>query len=237
MEIEANSKSRLNASNWLKTSLLILVLFLPALTTFFTFITPSIPEISYPLGKAILILFPVAWLYFNAIPLGTIPSRWNLSFRRKDLVWGLATGMLISVAVFILYVTVFANRLTSEGIVSTLPDYVLNHYVLVSLFLSLGNAFMEEYFWRAFVLSEMSERFGWPVAVWLNGPLFGLHHWVILQAYFPLWQAAIFTLGTIAGGWLWSWMRMKGLSSWSCYVSHLVVDLAVLAIGYIVVFA
>jgi len=211
--------------------LLLLSILLPGLTTYLAFIVKIAPQIVYPICKIVLIGFPILWVKRQGFRGRDFAEQWGLRFSRKDLLWGLGTGIGIGAFIATLYFSFFNRHINSDGIVETLPDYVLNHYILAALVVSLWNSLLEEYYWRAFLMWEMEERWGWKKAVLLNGPLFGIHHIIILGAYFPWPQAILFTFGTVLGGWIWAWMRMKGLSSWSCYISHVIVDLTALAIG------
>jgi len=220
----------------MKPILLFLVASLPALTTFLAFVWPRLPHLAYPAGKVLMGIVPVLWIAGFRIPVQEAARRWGFRFRAADLAWGLLTGLFISAGLWLLYLALFRGTLEASGILATLPAPMLEHFWLSALAVSLGNSLLEEYFWRGFWLRGMADRFGPRSAVALNGLFFGVHHLILLGSFFPFAPALLFTLGTSVGGWLWSWMRMRGLSLAACYVSHLLVDLALMAIGYDLLF-
>jgi len=216
--------------------LLALAALAPAATVFAAFILRLAPEWVYPLGKGLMILVPTLWILIDRWSWREVIDRWALRFRLRDLFWALGTGLIVSLAILALYALFFHHRLDAQGIVSTLPAYLIDHFWLSALGVSVANSLLEEYFWRAFLLERTAVRLGWRKAAILNGLLFGVHHWLLLSCFFPPFIAAILTFGTIAGGWIWSAMRMKGLSIWSCHLSHIMADLAVMTAGYFILF-
>ena len=216
--------------------LLILAALVPLCATYLSFSNRDYFQFIYPLGKSTIILLPILWIWKNKFTWKNIIDKWGLKFQKKDIRWGILTGLAISIPIFILYSTIFYKLLDANGIISSLPPIVLQYFWVTAIFISLWNSFMEEYFWRAFLLSAMVPNFGWTKSILINGLFFGFHHYIMLNAYFH-WGIALFlTFGTMAGGWIWSWMRMKGLSIWACYISHVLIDLSVMVIGYIIIF-
>ena len=218
-----------------KAFLLILFALIPLCATYMSFSYRQFLLFTYPTGKATVILLPLFWIWKNKFSWKDVINSWGLKFQKKDIRWGILTGSVISVPIFILYGTVFYKLLDADGIVSSLPPIVLQYFWVTAVFISLWNSFMEEYFWRAFLLGAMVPNFGWAKSILINGLFFGFHHYIMLDAYFH-WGIALFlTFGTMAGGWIWSWMRMKGLSIWACYISHVLIDFSVMVIGYIII--
>lgn len=216
--------------------LLALVALAPAATVIAAFILRLAPEWVYPLGKSLMIIVPTLWILIDRWSWRDVIDRWTLRFCLRDILWGFGTGLTISLAILALYALFFRHRLNAEGIVSTLPAYLIGHFWLSALGVSFANSLLEEYFWRAFLLERTAVRLGWKKAAILNGLIFGVHHWFLLRCFFPPFIAAILTFGTIVGGWIWSAMRMKDLSIWSCYLSHIMADLAVITAGYFILF-
>mgnify|MGYP000678172855 CR=1 FL=1 len=195
-----------------------------------------IPVVVYPLCKVIMICAPLLWVLADRYSWMKIKDLWGLILKRGDILLGLAAGVLISVVIIGGYLLFFRNLLTAEYIRSLVPPFVLENLWLSALILSSSNCLIEEYYWRCFLLSEMKTRLGTRNAVILNGLLFGVHHQLLLWAFFPSAITVLFTFGTMLGGWIWSLMRIYGRSIWACVISHLVIDLALFGIGYMILF-
>jgi len=226
------SESRLRLSPTGPALLLALLALVPTLTVTLAFVLHLKTEPVYFLGKVILLIAPLIWIRKERWSRQVIVERWGLRRESGDILWGIGTGAGIACIVGILYPLVFRNRLDAAGIIATLPPLLLEHFWIAALSVSFGNSFLEEFFWRAFFLDQSIRRMGpWP-SIGLNGLLFGLHHLLLLQGFFPGGAAWLFAFGTVAGGWIWSYMRVRGLSIWSCWISHALVDLAVMIAGY-----
>ncbi len=132
--------------------LLALAALAPAATVFAAFILRLAPEWVYPLGKGLMILVPTLWILIDRWSWREVIDRWALRFRLRDLFWALGTGLIVSLAILALYALFFHHRLDAQGIVSTLPAYLIDHFWLSALGVSVANSLLEEYFWRAFLL-------------------------------------------------------------------------------------
>ena len=65
---------------------------------------------------------------------------------------------------------------------------------------------------------------------------FTIHHVFALKAQFGWSVTLIASLGIFIGGGVWSWMYARYRSIWPGYVSHAIVDVAVFAIGWMLIF-
>jgi membrane protease YdiL (CAAX protease family) len=113
-------------------------------------------------------------------------------------------------------------------------------YLLLGLFLAGIHSLMEEYYWRWFVFGELRGRVPVALAIALSSLAFMAHHVVVLAVYFPghLVAAALpFALCVAIGGAAWAWLYQRTGTIYSCWISHLLVDTAILAVGYHMVFA
>jgi uncharacterized protein len=197
--------------------------------------------LAYGAGKLVQFGFPLLWVWVFE------PERLQLrrpSFR--GLEWGLAFGL--TVAALILGAYFFGLR--GGWLLSETPDRVrakvaqfhMNTpglYLLMAVLLAGVHSLMEEYYWRWFVFGEL-ERL-WPLlpAMVVSGLAFMLHHVIILSVYLPgRWFAAAlpFSLAVAAGGVVWAWLYHRTGTIYSCWLSHLLVDAAIMAVGYDLVF-
>ena len=113
---------------------------------------------------------------------------------------------------------------------------VLRHYWAFGLFLALLHSFLEEYYWRWFVFGRLRRGLprGWAHLV--AGACFAAHHVVIATQYFPGGWGWLLGGLTGAGGILWSWMYERQKSLAGPWLSHVLADLGILAVGHQVLF-
>ncbi len=77
---------------------------------------------------------------------------------------------------------------------------------------------------------------GGPLAVVLAAFCFTLHHASALKLYFDWRITLLGSAGVFAGGVLWSGLYLRYRSIWPGFVSHILVDLAMFAVGWHLIF-
>jgi membrane protease YdiL (CAAX protease family) len=98
---------------------------------------------------------------------------------------------------------------------------------------------LEEYYWRWFVFGWLRRQTPLLVAQLLSSLAFMAHHVVILAVFFPgrFWTAAVpFSLCIAGGGFVWAWIYERSGSIYAPWLSHLLIDAAIMAVGYDLLF-
>ena len=164
--------------------------------------------------------------------------RWG---RLTGLAVGLAFGAIVSGGMLALYHAWLgpAGHLDSvQGpLGERLTTFAINslpRYLVFGLFISLVHSFLEEYYWRWFVFGHLRRLMPLAPAIALSSVGFMLHHVVLLGVYFewaPL-PTGLFSLAVAIGGAAWAWLYHRTGSLVSPWLSHLLVDAAIFAVGY-----
>lgn len=187
----------------------------------------------YLLSKAWIVVLPVWWLRRSD---------------RRSLVWrfptvestvvglllGLALAATIAGAHALLrsWIDVDLFRATAARIGLETQA----RYLAFAVYLCSVNALIEEFVWRWFVFRKCEALArGYP-AVLLSAALFTTHHVFALAAQMPWPVTVIGSLGVFVGGAVWSWCYLQYRSLWPGYISHVVADVAVLWIGWRLLF-
>jgi hypothetical protein len=196
---------------------------------------------AYMASKCVQFGFPIFWL-------------WGVERRRlrpavpsfKGLALGLGFGLLVAALILCAY----HGILNGSAILSAMPGrirdkLILFHaqtpgrYLLLGVFIAGLHSLMEEYYWRWFVFGELRRRVAVAPAIALSALAFMAHHVVVLGVYLPrhFFTAALpFSLCVALGGAMWAWLYQRTGTIYSCWVSHLIIDAAILAVGYDMVF-
>ncbi len=207
----------------------------PAYATYLTFFREIHPQTLYPLSKILMLLGPIlVWRLQEAPGTGLRAMSRLAGLRTTKGAAGFFSGLLLGATICGTYAFVFAGRLDPSGVLEKLSSLNLGgHYLEAALFIALANSALEEWFWRGF-LYERSRRLGLAAvpAVVLNGLFFGLHHYFVLQSYFPGGTAVFLTAATMIAGAFWAFMRSRGASLVDCFLSHALADAAILAMGW-----
>jgi uncharacterized protein len=107
-------------------------------------------------------------------------------------------------------------------------------YLAMAVFLSGIHSLLEEFYWRWFVYGGLRRMTPDGAALATSSLGFMAHHVLVLAAFFPgQWSwVAVFSLSVAVGGAAWAWLYRKSGSLLGPWLSHLVVDAGVMAIGY-----
>ncbi len=214
---------------------------LPTFATWLYFIvlsgSPAMGPV-YSLTKIIQFAMPiplVLWVFRQRIRL--------FEGRTAGTLAGVLFGLLTAGAILALYLgylrqsPVFATfdaalkeKLTGLG--ADTPG----KYLLLAVFISVFHSFLEEYYWRWFVFGQLRQRVKRWVAYLVASVGFAAHHVLVVAAYTGWGQwvwIAFFSIGVAIGGAIWCWMYERNNSLVAPWISHLIVDVALLAVGAI----
>jgi hypothetical protein len=194
-----------------------------------------IAQIIYAGTKLFTVVWPLlAWRLLERGPRQT--GRLRLSQHLRSIPVGLVSGLMIGGAVVVAYLgTPLGNYVLSFSEVvrqKVVELGVQEHYVPFAVFLSLGHSLLEEYYWRWYVFGRLSRVVPVAAAFVVGSVAFTAHHVVILSTYFSMPGVALFSTGVAVGGLVWCWQFQRSGSLLGCWVSHAMVDAAVLSVGY-----
>jgi membrane protease YdiL (CAAX protease family) len=191
----------------------------------------------YASGKVIQFGLPVLWVAL--VDFASFRS-WKLTWR--GFVFGIVLGVLVALFAVVMYLYLLNQTQVFSGvgdrIRSKLGEFGLTTplgYAALATFLSIVNSFLEEYYWRWFVFGRLRKYMPLAAAIAVSSLGFMAHHVIVLSVYFPgRFVAAVvpFSLAIALGGAVWAWLYHRTGSILAPWVSHLIVDLAVMTIGY-----
>ena len=200
-----------------------------------------LPLTIYAVGKIIQFSLPLFWM------LGITQKRPILGQCHASGLW-IAGGFGLAVAAATL--TVYFGILRGSPILAQTPEKVrekveLFHaatplsFIGLAIFLSAIHSFLEEYYWRWFMFGQLRDQIG----SWFGGLVSSLgfmgHHVIVLGVYFPgrfLTLALPFSISVALGGGMWAWLYARERSLVAPWISHMIVDGAIMVIGYDMVF-
>jgi len=159
--------------------------------------------------------------------------------------WGLGLGTGVGMAAGLLLVYLVALR-GGELASSAAPRIAARveaigagspaRFLALTLFLSFLHSFLEEYYWRWFVFGQLRRWLPGRASLIVSSLAFMSHHVIIVYSFVGfgrLWWATVLgSLAVAAAGAVWAWLYTRTGSLAAPWVSHVLVDLAVMGIGY-----
>jgi membrane protease YdiL (CAAX protease family) len=154
---------------------------------------------------------------------------------------GLLFGAAVAGAMFALYFAVLRDSPLMASAAPAIRGKVagaavdsLAKYAALGVFYSLCHSLLEEYYWRWFVFGQLRRWTSLGVAIAVSALGFMAHHVLVLGLYFGFNSPAtyLFSACIAIGGSAWAWLYHRTGSLVGPWLSHLLVDAAIFAIGY-----
>jgi membrane protease YdiL (CAAX protease family) len=208
--------------------------------------------------KVLQFALPVVWVFFVQRSSGREPSANRVSANPEidsdadasrpprmsgvaGVLLGLAFGALVAAAMMSLYFAVLRGSALlaapSEEITAKIAGWNIDtawKYALLGVFYSLVHSFLEEYYWRWFVFGQLRRSIALSAAIAISSLGFMAHHVLVLGKFFGFdhWATYVFSACVAIGGAVWAWLYQRSGSLRGPWLSHLLVDAAIFAIGY-----
>lgn len=153
----------------------------------------------------------------------------------KWMLAGIGSGALISGVILALWFLILAGSTDTDALIQVIRENGLDgplKFWLFAAWLCLGNSLLEEIVFRWFVDTRLRALgLRWAGVLPVSAAIFTLHHVFVLAAYFDVTLTLLGSLGVFIGGMLWSILRLKSGSLVPGWISHALVDLAIILVG------
>ncbi len=192
---------------------------------------------AYTATKVFILLYPL--LFLGLIGSSGLTRREERKARwpswRTVILTGLGTGGAIAGLGALLMLTPLGAMVREgAGAVTERAEGLgfKDHFVLFAIFVSVIHSALEEYYWRWFVYGHLREKVGRWAGHGIAAVAFGAHHLVVTLQFFSPALAIFLTVCVMTGGLIWTLMYEWQGTVVGCWVSHLLVDVLLMAIGY-----
>ncbi len=182
-------------------------------------------------------IFTVVWplLAWRLLLRRGIQWRIRLGRHLRAVPLGVVSGILLSLPVLLVMHTPLegiALEAADDIRLKTEQLGILENYWLFAIFLSVLHSLIEEYYWRWFVYGRLRERVGRLKSIAIAALAFALHHLVVTSQFFPFGWAVVVSLAIAVAGAVWCWMFERQRSVVGAWISHMLVDFALMWVGY-----
>jgi hypothetical protein len=199
------------------------------------YIPGTVGQLLFVLTRVWILALPLIWLFW------VDQERLIVSLPlRRDFLAGTILGLLMFGIILGAYWIVGQRWLDPAAVRAKAQQVGIAHptvYLVGAFYFTVINSLVEEYIWRWFAYRKCEVLFSGIGAICLAALCFTIHHIIALAAYTGNWSIVVLSsLGVFIAGAAWSWCYLTYRSLWSCYVSHLLADLAIALVGWHLLF-
>lgn len=196
----------------------------------------------YLAAKVVQFALPLAWLALEGAPVRSLAGRPS----RRGLLLALGLGALLVAGALAWYSGWLAHSPLRAEVASrirvTLADFRIATplaYLAMSAGLAVVHSLLEEYYWRGFVFQRAAAWLPLPLAVAAASAAFASHHLIVVARYVPperFWSLAVPATAAVGvAGALWCWLFRRSGSLLAPWLSHLLVDAALMGLGALLI--
>jgi len=185
-------------------------------------------------AKIWILLFPAAW--YLVVERGK-PS-WSPP-RRGGLVVGIVSGLAIASVIVLAAWIAGVHTMELDPLRNAVREMGLatpSAFLAAAAGWTFVNSAIEEYVYRWFVVRQGEKLFPPVGAILLSAVIFTIHHVIAVSRYLSPLYTVVASTGVFAGGLIWAWMYSRYRSIWPGWVSHVLADVAVFAVGWRLLF-
>ncbi|MDF2855150.1 MAG: hypothetical protein K0Q87_1001 [Neobacillus sp.] len=186
-------------------------------------------------GTKIVLFVGIPVLYFFILRRSIIKGLFNFaSTNKRDLKISVAFGLLafsiIFLAFWILQDFIDLNSISNE--LQEKSNITPSIFLFVALYVTFGNSFLEEFFFRGFIFVNLYKQGLKKTAYIFSSLLFSVYHMAIFVTWFEYKILLLALLGLFAVGFLFNWLNRNSNSFINSWIVHLSADIAIIIIGF-----
>ena len=106
------------------------------------------------------------------------------------------------------------------------------NFLYVSLYISFANSFLEEFFFRGFVFTNLKHLSGRGLAYLFSAAVFSLYHVAMMIGWFSPALFLLVMAGLLAGGMIFNWLNEKLDTIYCSWLTHMFANFAINTIGF-----
>lgn len=186
---------------------------------------------------------PIKILFFLALPmLFFIINKRDFDefkklfvFKKNGILKALLLGILVYLVIIIGYFLLksiidFSNVTTS---LTSGMGITAKNFLYVSLYISLMNSFLEEFFFRGYGFITLKKYTSRRFAYIFSSVIFAIYHVGMLVDMFNIWTSLLLLVGLIIGGCIFNYLNEANDNIYPSWFVHMFANFAINTIGFI----
>ena len=186
---------------------------------------------------------PIKILFFLALPmLFFVKNKEAFRDFKKLFVFkknGILKAFLLGLGVYAVIVGGYfltRNAIDFSNVTSSLTEgmgITAKNFIFVSLYISLMNSVLEEFFFRGFGFITLKKYTTRKVAYVFSSTLFAIYHVGMLVGMFECWALLLLLLGLIIGGCIFNYLNELNDNVYPSWFVHMFANFAINTVGFI----
>ena len=154
--------------------------------------------------------------------------------KQKGLLPAIALGVGIYVVILGGYflVSPFFDFSQIAGALTNNAGVTKENFLYVSLYISFANSFLEEFFFRGFVFTNLKQHSGRKLAYIFSAAAFSLYHVAMMIGWFSPALFLLVMVGLVIGGMIFNWLNEKLDTIYCSWLTHMFANFAINTIGF-----
>ena len=154
--------------------------------------------------------------------------------KKKGLLQAIALGVGIYVVILGGYflVSSFFDFSQIAGALTDNAGVTKENFLYVSLYISFANSFLEEFFFRGFVFTNLKQHSGRKLAYIFSAAAFSLYHVAMMIGWFSPALFLLVMAGLVIGGMIFNWLNEKLDTIYCSWLTHMFANFAINTIGF-----
>ena len=186
---------------------------------------------------------PIKIVFFLALPiLFFIKHKSDFANFKKLFVFkkdGILKALLLGIGVYsVILIGYFLTRniIDYSNVTSSLTEgmgITAENFIIVSLYISLMNSFLEEFFFRGYGFITLKKYTSRKIAYIFSSVLFALYHIGMLVDMFEFGALALLLSGLIVGGCIFNYLNEANDTIYPSWFVHMFANFAINTVGFI----
>jgi membrane protease YdiL (CAAX protease family) len=182
----------------------------------------------------LLLFILIPYIYIKFIKGSNIITELNLRDLDKSrfklgFIFACVSFLIVLLGYFIFKGAIDLNSIAQE--MQNKSKITPANFLLVGLYVTVGNSFLEEFFFRGFIFLNLYNMKKEKLAYVYSSLLFGLYHIAIFKTWFNVWITLLCLLALVTVGFIFNWLNTKSNNFINSWLVHIFADAAIIFIG------
>ncbi|MBQ6998341.1 MAG: CPBP family intramembrane metalloprotease [Clostridia bacterium] len=151
---------------------------------------------------------------------------------------GMKTALMLCIPVFVIILVSYwllKDVFDFSGVTKALTNNIgvnSDNFVIVSIYISFVNSFVEEFFFRGFAFLSLKRITSGKTASIFSAVMFSLYHIAIMTGWFSVGVFVITLAGLFIGGLIFNYLNSRSDNIYTSWFVHMFANFAINTIGF-----